>query len=59
MADIIYTVNQDNPDFIPGFEQYLQTDKDLVSTFEINNLFDPGLIDDSTDGSGFLNSKIS
>jgi hypothetical protein len=40
MADIIYTVNQDNPDFIPGFEQYLQTDKDLVSTFEINNLFD-------------------
>ena len=41
MADIIYTVNQDSPESITGFEQYSQEDRDLVSSFQINNIFDP------------------
>jgi len=41
MADIVYTVNQDIPESIAGFEQYSQKDKDLVSSFQINNVFDP------------------
>jgi len=40
MADITYTVNQDDPNSIQGFEQFSQADKDLIGTFEINNLFD-------------------
>ena len=41
MADIIYTVNQDSPDSIAGFEQYSQEDRALVSSFQINNVFNP------------------
>ena len=41
MADIIYTVNQDSPESIAGFEQYSQEDIALVSSFQINNVFDP------------------
>ena len=41
MADIVYTVNQDYPENIAGFEQYSQEDKNLVSSFQINSVFDP------------------
>ena len=41
MADITYTVNQDDPNSINGFEQFSQADKKLIGTFEVNNLFDP------------------
>lgn len=41
MADIIYTVNQDTPENITGFEQYSQEDRDLVNSFQINNIFNP------------------
>lgn len=41
MADITYTVNQDNPENISGFEQFSQADTQLVNKFEINNLFIP------------------
>jgi len=41
MADIIYTVNQDSPENITGFEQYSQEDRALVNSFQINNTFDP------------------
>ncbi|CAB4125196.1 hypothetical protein UFOVP54_79 [uncultured Caudovirales phage] len=41
MADIVYTVNQDTPETIAGFEQYSQEDKALVSSFQINSVFDP------------------
>ena len=40
MADITYTVNQDNPDNIQGFEQFSQADKNLIGTFTVNSLFD-------------------
>mgnify|MGYP003396739107 CR=1 FL=1 len=41
MADIIYTVNQDLPENIVGFEQYSQEDRALVDSFQINNTFNP------------------
>ena len=41
MADINYTVNQDFPENIEGFEQYSQEDKNLLSSFQINSKFDP------------------
>lgn len=41
MADIIYTVNQDSPENIPGFEKYTQNDKDILTSFEVNSVFDP------------------
>ena len=41
MADIVYTVNQDSPENITGFEQYSQEDRALVSSFQINSIFDP------------------
>lgn len=41
MADIVYTVSQDSPEAIAGFEQYSQEDKALVSSFQINSIFDP------------------
>ena len=41
MADITYTVNQDNPENISGFEQFSQADTQLVNKFEINSLFIP------------------
>lgn len=40
MADIVYTVNQDSPETIAGFEQYSQEDKALVSSFQVNSVFD-------------------
>ena len=40
MANIKYTVNQENPANIPGVESISQTDAQLVSQFEINTLFD-------------------
>jgi hypothetical protein len=40
MADIKYTVSQDDPNSIQGFEQFSQADKNLIGTFEVNNLFD-------------------
>ena len=39
MADITYTANQDSPETIPGFEQYQDSDKNLVSSYQINSLF--------------------
>jgi hypothetical protein len=33
MADITYTVNQDTPQSIPGFEQFSQEDTTLLITF--------------------------
>lgn len=41
MADIVYTAYQDSPEAIAGFEQFSQEDKALVSSFQINNVFDP------------------
>jgi len=41
MADIIYTAYQDSPENIEGFEQFSQEDKALVSSFQINSVFDP------------------
>jgi hypothetical protein len=41
MADITYTVTEISPEEISGFEQYSEEDKDLLNSFEINNLFDP------------------
>ena len=41
MADLLYTVNQDLPENIEGFEQFSEEDKALVSSFQINNTFDP------------------
>jgi len=40
MADITYTVNQDDPNSINGFEQFSQADRNLIGTFQVNNLFD-------------------
>jgi hypothetical protein len=40
MADITYTVNQDNPDNIPGFENFSQADIGLIKEYQINTLFD-------------------
>ena len=41
MADITYTVNQDSPENIEGFEKYSEKDLGLVDSFQINNIFDP------------------
>lgn len=41
MADITYTVIQDSPETIQGFEQYSEKDLGLVESFQINNIFDP------------------
>lgn len=41
MADITYTVNQDSPENIEGFEKYSEKDLALVDSFQINNIFDP------------------
>ena len=41
MADLVYTVNQDLPENIEGFEQFSEEDKALVASFQINNTFDP------------------
>lgn len=39
MADITYSINQDNPNNIQGFEQFSQADTQLVNSFEVNTLF--------------------
>lgn len=41
MADILYTVNQELPENILGFEQYSQEDRNLVNSFQINSTFNP------------------
>lgn len=41
MADINYTVNQELPENIEGFEQYSQEDKNLINSFQINSSFNP------------------
>ena len=40
MADITYIVNQDDPNNIPGFENYSQADLNLIKQYQINSLFD-------------------
>ena len=40
MANITYTVNQDTPQSIPTVETFSQQDNNLVSSFQINQLFD-------------------
>ena len=40
MADITYIVNQDDPNNIPGFENYSQADLNLIQQYQINSLFD-------------------
>lgn len=40
MADITYTVNQDSPENIAGFEQYSEQDRNLVNSFQVNSVFD-------------------
>lgn len=41
MADITYTVNQDTPENIEGFEKYSEKDLQLVDSFQINSVFTP------------------
>jgi uncharacterized protein (TIGR02145 family) len=41
MADITYIVNQDLPENIAGFEQYSQQDRELLTSFTVNNVFNP------------------
>ena len=41
MADINYTISQDLPENIDGFEQYSQEDRNLISSFQVNSVFDP------------------
>ena len=41
MADITYTVSQDLPENIQGFEKYSEKDLGLVDSFQINSIFDP------------------
>lgn len=41
MAEITYTLNEEIPQDIPGFEQYQNQDLELLDSFQINNLFDP------------------
>ena len=41
MADTTYILNQEYPEGIPGFEQYQDSDKNLITSFPLNSLFDP------------------
>jgi hypothetical protein len=41
MADITYTVTDSLPEDITGFEQFSQSDNNLIGSFQINNLFNP------------------
>jgi uncharacterized protein (TIGR02145 family) len=41
MADTTYILNQEYPEGIPGFEQYQDSDKNLLTSFSLNSLFDP------------------
>lgn len=40
MADITYRASQESPQNIPGFEQYQDSDKNLVTSYQVNSLFD-------------------
>lgn len=40
MAETTYILNKDNPESIPGFEQYQDYDKNLIPSYQINSLFD-------------------
>lgn len=40
MADITYTVSEDSPENITGFEQYSEQDKNLINSFQVNSVFD-------------------
>lgn len=40
MADVTYIVNQDDPNNIPGFENYSQADLNLIQQYQVNSLFD-------------------
>ena len=40
MADINYIVNQDSPETIAGVEKYSEADKALVTSYQVNSLFD-------------------
>jgi hypothetical protein len=40
MAEITYVLNQETPENIPGFEQYQDSDKYLIPSYQINSLFD-------------------
>jgi len=40
MAEITYVLNQETPENIPGFEQYQDSDKYLIPSYQLNNLFD-------------------
>jgi len=39
MATTTYTVNQELPEYIVGFEQFSLADKQLITNYELNNLF--------------------
>jgi hypothetical protein len=39
MAETTYILNQDSPENIPGFEQYQDSDKKLITSFQVNSLF--------------------
>lgn len=41
MADIIYSVNEDFPENIAGFEQFSQQDMELLNSFTVNSVFNP------------------
>jgi hypothetical protein len=41
MADKIYSVNQESPDSIVGFENFNSQDVSLINSFEVNTLFNP------------------
>jgi hypothetical protein len=41
MADVTYIVEDGNVEEILGFEKYKESDKKLINSFTLNNLFDP------------------
>ena len=41
MADTTYTSNKELPDSIAGFEQYQSQDKNLITSFQVDSLFNP------------------
>lgn len=41
MADKTYTVNQESPESITGFETFNSQDVSLINSFEVNTLFNP------------------
>ncbi|HMS90724.1 MAG TPA: hypothetical protein PKC87_00675, partial [Candidatus Absconditabacterales bacterium] len=41
MVDKIYSVNQESPQSITGFESFNSQDVSLINSFEVNTLFNP------------------